>query len=116
MLRLLQSGNRRQLSSYLGLLLSVLTLFLSVTIAGCGGGGGGTINVPNVSLNVTPNAPVTPVGVSCYLNAIVHYGNGESKNVTEEATWSSADKNIATIDETGKVTPVKVGTVEITAY
>ena len=115
MLRLLQSGNRRQLSSYLGLLLSVLTLFLSVTIAGCGGGGGGTINVPNVSLNVTPNAPVTPVGVSCYLNAIVHYGNGESKNVTEEATWSSADKNIATIDETGKVTPVKVGTVEITA-
>lgn len=38
-----------------------------------------------------------------------------SKDVTVKATWTSADKKIATVNSKGKVTPVKVGSVKITA-
>ena len=106
--------NGRRLSWFKALFLAVFSLFLSCVIAGCGSSGSG-VSTPT-ALTINPKAPSTPVGVSCCLNAMLHYDNGVTINVTEKVTWSTADKNIATIDKTGKVTPVKPGTVEISAY
>lgn len=62
-------------------------------------------------ISVTPEELTVNVGESATLSAISYVGGLPGGNVT----WSSADKAIATVDESGKVTGVKAGEVAITA-
>src|SRR5437867_3496749 len=41
--------------------------------------------------------------------------DGRQEDLTRAAAWSSSDPKIATVDQTGLVTPVSDGTVTITA-
>lgn len=41
--------------------------------------------------------------------------SGNNETVTGKATWKSSNEAVATVDETGKVTPVAAGTATITA-
>lgn len=62
-------------------------------------------------LNLDKNSAKVELGKSITIGAKVLPENATNKNVT----WSSSDKNIATVDASGKVTGVKEGTVTITA-
>lgn len=68
----------------------------------------GTVAVASVSLNKTETS--INLGQSETLVATIA-PIAASQNVT----WSTSDADIATVDETGKVTPVSSGTVTITA-
>ncbi len=70
-----------------------------------------TINsIEILALNTTK--PI--VGESVTLSAIVTMSDN-SKNSTQDIIWSSSDKTIATVDNTGKVTTLNAGNVIITA-
>ena len=49
------------------------------------------------------------VGATCKLKAVIYPSNASNKNVT----WSSSNKNIATVNSNGVVTGKKPGTVTI---
>jgi hypothetical protein len=73
--------------------------------ASCGGsptepsGGSGAVT----DLRVT-GAGLVETGNTIQLNAEAVYSDGSARDVTSEASWSSASPSIATVDSTGRVT------------
>ncbi|MDE5744884.1 MAG: Ig-like domain-containing protein, partial [Paramuribaculum sp.] len=67
------------------------------------------VNAKSITLNIK-DAELTE-GDNVKLSAIFSPENTTDKSVT----WTSADQTIATVDETGKVTAIKPGEVNITA-
>jgi len=61
-------------------------------------------------LQVAPAAPAT-----LNINAMGHYSDNSSKDLSTQVSWSSSAQNVATVDSTGKVTAVFSGTATITA-
>lgn len=55
------------------------------------------------------------VGQTGQATATATFADGSTQDVSGQATWSSSDPNIATVDNTGKVTFKGQGTVTITA-
>ena len=68
-----------------------------------------TVNASEISLNKT--SLNLNVGQTEDLIATVKPDDAENKSVT----WSSSDESIATVDENGKVTAIKEGSVTVTA-
>ena len=52
------------------------------------------------------------IGKTCQLTATISPANATYKSLT----WSSSDESIATVDQSGKVTAVSIGTVSIVAH
>src|SRR5437868_594920 len=65
---------------------------------------------PVMLLQVTPAAPATQ-----QITATGHYSDKSSKDLSTQASWTSSAPNVATVDNTGKVTAVFSGTTTITA-
>lgn len=86
-------------------LTKTLPLVLGKTTSKTGGGGGGG-GTPSVSVN--PSAVTLSVGQTRQL-AEVHL------NVSGSATWASSNTSVATVNSSGIVTAVAVGTATITA-
>jgi hypothetical protein len=77
-----------------------------------------TLNVsitprPVAVVVMDPDAGALHVGESMTITATPKGANGEA--LDRDIAWASADTTVATVDETGKVTAVGTGTVEITA-
>ena len=70
-----------------------------------------TVTVPVESITLDKTSLTMKVGETATLKATVKPDDATDKTVT----WSSADKSIATVDKTGKVTAVKEGETVITA-
>ncbi|WP_336776983.1 choice-of-anchor I family protein [Paenibacillus sp. MMO-58] len=68
------------------------------------------LNVTKLSI-AQKSLSLTAGGTASQLTATVVPANGSSSSVT----WSSSDSSIATVDQNGKVTPVKAGTAVIKA-
>jgi len=66
--------------------------------------------VPVTGVKLNKDKLSLSVGSTAQLEAIIEPANATNKNVT----WSSSDEEIATVDETGKVKGIKVGTATIT--
>jgi hypothetical protein len=104
---------------------------------GCGGViGGNTCNVDfqspgpifgdTTTVSVSPSPTLTSiviqppsialtVGTTFQLTAWGNYSDGSRKNITDEASWSSSDTNVATVTQNGLVTGDAQGTATITA-
>ena len=86
---------------------ALLFLAFALLLAACGGPPGDV--TPDVRVEVAPSELTVTVGASETLTATVTGGT------TNEATWSSSDESVATVDEDGTVTGVSVGEAEVTA-
>lgn len=67
--------------------------------------------VPVTSVSITQATAEIIIGETIQLSASVQPSNATKKTVT----WSSSNSEIATVDETGKVTAIKAGEATITA-
>lgn len=111
-----------------------LSLFFTLFLFSCGGGGGGGEDNPtnpapgtksltriDISADTAGNKaradanPSTPLGISTQYLAIATYSDNSTADITEQASWSSADSTIATIDEKGLVKTLKVSSTGISA-
>ena len=105
--------------------LLVSCLFAVSTFTGCGSGtgnssqGGTSVTLRSLALSptnsvmllqVTPAAPATQ-----QITATGRYSDKSSKDLSTQASWTSSAPNVATVDNTGKVTAVLSGTTTITA-
>jgi uncharacterized protein YjdB len=68
------------------------------------------------SVTVTPATPSIAKGQTQQFDAVAHYSDASTTDVTGSATWSSSDDNVATVDSAGLATGVTPGgPVTITA-
>jgi hypothetical protein len=56
-----------------------------------------------------------PLGTSSQFTAIAVHADGSSQTVTSQASWSSSNTSVATVTNSGMVTAVSGGSVEISA-
>ena len=89
----------------------------------------GTINIPNVTGNIVitlkvKNTLVPCTSISLYSTSIILYEKGATSknlvsvkpaNTTDTVKWSSSNTNVATVDQTGKITAVAKGSCTVTA-
>ncbi len=68
-------------------------------------------NPPASSISLSQTSMTLDIGESWKLTAALKPAEADASKIT----WSSADKSIATVDNTGKVTGIKAGTTKITA-
>jgi len=90
------------------------TATITGSVAGFEGTAAITVVLPVASVTVSPGADTIAVGGSAPLTATVADSGGTAL-ADRVVTWSSADTAIATVDSTGSVTGVAVGTTTITA-
>lgn len=78
----------------------------------------GTVTVGSAalsSISVTPDVFSIASGQSARLSVHAVYADGTTQDVTTDVTWNSGTTAVATVDPTGSVTGVSVGTSTITA-
>jgi len=70
-------------------------------------------------ITVTPATQDLPVNQSARLNAVAHYSDSSTKNISHLASWTVDDETIASVNNTiingGKVTGISAGITTITA-
>lgn len=66
-------------------------------------------------IDITPVAPTVTVGDTVHLVATATFSDQTTQDVTMQAAWSSAAGATATVDGTGLVTAVAIGSTTITA-
>ena len=104
-------------------LVVVLLSFISITIPGCGGSGSssssGTAGVQLTQIDVEPSTSAIAKGTSQVFTATGIYSDGSSQDITAQASWTSSDSNVATINNIGSAnvsaSSVAAGTSTITA-
>jgi trimeric autotransporter adhesin len=95
--------------------LVLVTLAFSVALSGCGGGTGSTPpSASTYTLSMSWTSGVLPQGSSKQISLTAHYSGGGDTTVTDEATWTSSAKTVATVSN-GLVKAVGTGTAVITA-
>ena len=74
-------------------------------------------NRTNVKIHqISPNpSPNLSVGLSQYFYAIGLYSDGSSQDIGNQVNWVSSNISVATINSSGSVKAVAVGTSDITA-
>src|SRR5215471_11952131 len=104
--------------------LSLIAIILGVTsFIGCGGsgssGGGNNPQTPTLqSIQVTPAMPTINLGKTAptqQFKATGTFSDGTTKDLTSIANWLSSNNAVATINTTGLVTGVAVGSTTISA-
>jgi uncharacterized protein YjdB len=66
------------------------------------------------TLSIAPIATTTRLGTVVRYTATEIFTDGTQQNVTNQATWASSARTVATISNRGVATPVAVGTTTIT--
>ncbi|OUL59374.1 Ig-like domain-containing protein [Pseudoalteromonas ulvae] len=96
--------------------LLLLTTFF-VLIAGCGSPPKEESATPSPDAIIisSPTQVISVGDVAVQLVLTANFGGGAAQDVTSQATWSSSDQQIATVSDAGQLTPLKVGTVIVSA-
>ncbi|RMF85416.1 MAG: PASTA domain-containing protein, partial [Nitrospirae bacterium] len=66
-------------------------------------------------LQVAPAAATLRAGETAQLQATALFSDGTSRDVTAQATWTTSDPAVATVDASGRVTAVAAGAASIQA-
>jgi uncharacterized protein YjdB len=94
---------------------SRISLVCAVLISAIGCGqffpGGNTIT----SLQVAPSSATVQPGTTQQYTATATYGNNTTADVTSQVTWSTSPTSVATINSSGLLTAVALGTASIRA-
>lgn len=92
----------------------VLTL---IAVGACGGADGGTTPPAATVSRVTVSGPLTPIysGQTAQLAAAAFTASGAGVVNPGSVAWSSSAMSVATVDQTGLITAVRVGTTTISA-
>ena len=92
-----------------------ISLLFGLGLAACNNGGGdNTSKAPSSSVPAKEKIVVTADGDKTSAEVEID-ATLQLKASVEGVTWASSNKNVATVDETGKVTAVGVGSANITA-
>jgi len=86
---------------------ALLFLFLALAIAGCG--------KSFVAITVAPSSASLALGGTQQFSATVLFSDGSTSDVSTQATWTSSDENVATLDTSGLATGLASGLTFITA-
>ena len=105
------------IDGHTGLAVAIASGTVNITASSNGITGTTVMTVANLSnITVAPATASINPNATQQFTATAHYSNGEHKDVTTQATWTSSDTTIATIVQTtGVATGVKAGIVTITA-
>jgi len=95
------------------LLVTLLVLAALVVALGCGQFFPSSTSITALAVAPT-NATLAP-GVTQQYSATATYGNNTTGDVTSQVTWSTTPTNIATVNSTGLVTGVSLGTATVRA-
>ena len=80
--------------------------------------GSATVNVGKpvlLSITISPNQASLPVDESKQLQANGNFSDGSIQNLTQSVTWASSAPTIATVNASGTVAAIKIGTTTINA-
>ena len=78
-------------------------LVLAWMLSACGGGAGGGAAPTNAPTAITfgPNPSVVAVGGQLFLRASAQWRDGSSSEITQQASWTSANPAVATVQASG---------------
>jgi uncharacterized protein YjdB len=89
---------------------------ITATYSGVSGSATLTVTAPTlVSLAVSPASASIALGTTVQLTATGTFTDGSTKNLTNSATWSSANTSIAAVSSVGLVTSNATGSATVTA-
>lgn len=86
---------------------ALLFLLLALALAGCG--------KSFVAIIVAPSSASLALGGTQQFSATVLFSDGSTSDVSTQATWTSSDTSVATIDASGLATGLASGLTNITA-
>ncbi len=98
----------------------IIILATTVTLCGCSQSDNSKVSDPApdpvlTRIEVDVPAPTVASGTTSNLTATGVYADGTTKDVTNDASWSSADGAIVAVADNGSVTAVSTGSGQVTA-
>ena len=108
---------KRKYTAILGSCLAVGAMAaLALGLASCGSHAAApSLTSISVVSGVTPAPPSLVIGSNEQFVATASYSDNSSADVSSQATWSSDNTTVATVDSTGLVTALAPGSANITA-
>ncbi len=97
-----------------------LAILFTLNFVACGGGSLTTNQPPTTtpsltSISVTPGSAVISAGATQQFKATGSYSDGSSKDLTTSVRWAVSTSSVATISNSGLLTPVAAGQVTVSA-
>ena len=93
-----------------------LFLIVSALIVAFSGCAGFFVGPQLTSVSIGPPNPTVAAGQTQQMDATGVYDDNSRKPITNDADWTSSNTAVATVNRTGLVTAVAIGTANISAY
>ena len=103
-----RSTHARRLCRGTGVILLLMTI-------GCGSSPSSPQAPSNVPTVTSVTVTATSTGSQFQCAAVAGFSDGSTQNVTSQATWTSSNPSVATVTNTGLVTPLSNGSIDIAA-
>jgi hypothetical protein len=106
-------GNINSLGRQVIVGLGVGSASIAATLDGVHGSTTVIVFAKIISIDITPSKPSIAKGTSLQLTATATLSDGTTEDLTDSVSWSVSPTNLATVDATGLLTGVEVGSGKI---
>lgn len=98
----------------------ILAVLIGISLFGCSGGGGGSDTLDPeeknlISIEIDSDDSSVPLGIDILLAAYGHYNDESLEEITSSVSWISSNPSVASVDDSGTITPFSPGETVITA-